>query len=117
MKMNPALLFVFVLSLFVAASYGFVTNHPQESIDNLYLTGTSSTSSHVIITYDITFAGFVELHLFDAAGKKVWIHGIAEKEIGSHEMHVPAKNMKHGEPYKFILKYKGQDHKGDFTAP
>lgn len=107
-----------VLLLAVAASYGFVSSPQTDSNPKLVLAGVDFTPSHVIIRYDITFPGFTELHLFEnSTNKKVWIHGVADKEIGSQEMRVPARNMKPGETYKFILKYKGKDYAGTFQSP
>lgn len=106
------------LLLVTAASYGFVSGPQTDSDPKLFLTGVDFTSSHVIIRYDITFPGFTELHLFESStSKKVWIHGVADKEIGSQEMRVPTRNMKPGETYKYILKYKGKDYEGTFATP
>lgn len=105
------------LLLFASLTWEIVSASPQEADPKLYLTGAEVTPSQVFVRYDITFGGFVELHLFDATGKKIWIKGVVDKEIGSHFITISTKSMKSGEMYTFKLKYKGKDYDGSFVAP
>ena len=83
----------------------------------LYITSIKKTPDYVELTYEITMAGFVELHLFDPEGKKVWIKGRVTDRTGYDKIRIPAKGLKaKGERYTFILKYKGKDISGSFYA-
>jgi hypothetical protein len=117
MKKHLSFFLAINLLLFSALSTQIVSAASFESDPKLYLSGAEVTPTQVFIRYDITFAGFVELHLFDATGKKIWIKGVVDKDLGSHEIIVSTKSMKPGESYTYKLKYKGKDYDGSFVAP
>lgn len=78
----------------------------------LYITGTVPEKDYIEIRYDITAPGFVELHLMDASGKKLWIKGKVTDRKGLDYIRVPRAPLKPGERYPYILKYKGKDYSG-----
>jgi hypothetical protein len=72
----------------------------------------------MLIRYEVNTPGFVELHLFNAEGKKVWIKGKVSEKLDSEEfIPVPVKPLESGKRYSFILKYKGKEYSGNFYAP
>jgi hypothetical protein len=86
----------------------------QLSEPRLYITGSSVQDQYVEISYDITYAGFTEIHLFNNEGEKLWIKGKVDREIGSHALRIPTKPLQSGERYEFILMYKGREYPGSF---
>lgn len=85
-----------------------------QSDPRLYITATDQRPDYVEIKYEITLAGFVELHLFGPNGKKVWIKGRVTDRKGVDYIRIPTKPLKSGERYKFVLKYKGKDYSSSF---
>ena len=91
---------------------GFSSAEPK-----LYISTPKKVPGYLELTYEITMAGLVELHLFDPDGKKVWIKGRVTDRAGFDKILIPAKGLKRkGERYTFILKYKGKDYNGSFYA-
>ena len=82
----------------------------------LYITGLEQKPDFVQITYEITMAGFVELHLFDPEGEKVWIKGRVTDRTGFDKILIPRKPLKAGERYTYFLRYKGKEYSGSFYA-
>ncbi|MDX2248528.1 MAG: hypothetical protein SF052_17215 [Bacteroidia bacterium] len=82
----------------------------------LYITKLEQKPEFVEIAYEITMAGFVELHLFDPEGKKVWIKGRVTDRIGVDKILVPRSPLKSGQRYTYFLRYKGKDYSGSFYA-
>ncbi|MDX2282832.1 MAG: hypothetical protein NW241_01660 [Bacteroidia bacterium] len=82
----------------------------------LYLMGSARKGEFVEVQYEITNPGFVELHLFDAEGKKLWIRGKVTDRAGQDYIQIPTKPLETGKRYSFILKYKGQEYSGSFYA-
>ena len=70
--------------------------------------------NYVAITYELNYPGFVELHLVNPEGKKVWIRGSVADNAGSHTIKISRKPMEAGKRYSFSLKYKGRDYSGSF---
>ncbi len=114
---NILLLFVIFLSLSAGtpiSTQETVITVPSQGTPRLYITGTEMATKAVVIKYDVTYAGFVELHLFDQEGSKVWIKGKVVDKVGSHVFPIPRKPLASGSRYSFILKYKGGEYSGSF---
>ena len=88
----------------------------QQNDPRLYITNTASKADYVEITYEINIEGFVELHLFDQNGKKIWIRGRVTDRKGVDSIKIGKKPLKKGDRYTFVLKYKGKDYNGSFYA-
>ncbi|MCB0841184.1 MAG: hypothetical protein KDD63_07050 [Bacteroidetes bacterium] len=83
----------------------------------LYIGTIKKTPQYVEINYEITVPGFVELHLFDPDGNKVWIKGRVTDRTGFDKIPIPAQGLKRkGERYTYFLRYKGKDYSGSFYA-
>ena len=82
----------------------------------LYINNTRVADKYIEIDYDITFGGFVELHLFDENDKKIWIHGEVNKKLGSYTFRIPAKPLTPGVRYTYYFLYKGEEYHGSFYA-
>lgn len=89
----------------------------QQLPPSLYINATNPNSSFVEIEYDINYGGFIELHLIDESGKKVWIHGVVNDKLGTYKLRIPTKPLKSGERYSFYLRYKGKKYDSSFYAP
>lgn len=103
-----------IVWLFVAFA-GLAMAHAQVE-PRLYINDVSVGSDQVSINYDITFGGFVEIHLFDESGKKVWINGVVNNRVGTYTFRVPGKPLKPGQRYTFFFRYKGAEYHGSFYA-
>lgn len=82
----------------------------------LYITKLEQKPDAVEIAYEITMTGFVELHLFDPDGKKVWIKGRVTDRVGVDKILIPRSPLKSGQRYTYFLRYKGRDYPGSFYA-
>ncbi|MDB4285943.1 hypothetical protein N9933_01415 [bacterium] len=82
----------------------------------LYINNTVMSDRTVNIEYDITYGGFVEIHLFDQENKKVWIYGVVNKKLGSYVFKIPTKPLNPGERYTYFFRYKGEEYSGSFYA-
>lgn len=80
----------------------------------LFISETKVHEQHVSIKYEINYPGFVELHLMNPEGKKIWIKGQVEDEAGIHEFRIARAPMEEGKRYSYILKYKGKERSGSF---
>lgn len=87
-----------------------------QSTPRLYITATDQKPDYVEVKYEITLAGFVELHLISPNGKKIWIKGRVTDRKGVDYIRIPKKPLKAGARYTFILKYKGKDYSSSFYA-
>ena len=70
--------------------------------------------SYVQIDYEITFGGFVVLHLKNSTGEKIWVKGKVEDTAGNFIFRISRKPLELEKRYSFILKYKGKDYSGSF---
>ncbi len=86
-----------------------VSNEPR-----LYVEEITIHDDHVNIQYEVNYPGFVELHLFDPEGEKVWIKGLVADKSGIHDFHISRKPMIEGKRYSFILRFKGKDYSRSF---
>ncbi|MDX1906804.1 MAG: hypothetical protein SF053_07190 [Bacteroidia bacterium] len=83
----------------------------------LYINSTVNSTDFVEIIYEVNSPGFIELHLFDKAGKKIWIKGKVTDKAGADAIKIPRKPLVKDDRYTFVLKYKGKDYNGSFYAP
>jgi len=86
-----------------------VLNEPR-----LYVEEITIYDDHVNIQYEVNYPGFVELHLFDPEGEKIWIKGLVADKAGIHDFNISRKPMIEGKRYSFILKFKGKDYSRSF---
>lgn len=102
------LLLVFLLPM----TAGVQAGSPKDP--KLYIKSETVRNDYVEIVYEVTFEGFVELHLFNPDGKKIWIKGKVTDRTGLDKIRVPRGPLKDGERYSFTLKYKGKEYEGRF---
>jgi hypothetical protein len=120
MKKN-IFIFFSLLSLFLmphlGASIPVNPTPTDQTKPRLYMGTTKKTPEYVELNYEITVPGFVELHLFDPDGTKVWIKGRVTDRVGFDKIRIPAKGLKRsGERYTYFLRYKGEDYESSFYA-
>ena len=102
--------YIFIAILTILSVSGF------QSLDNpqIYITSTDIKDNYVSIKYEINYPGFVEIHLINPIGKKIWIKGKVDDKAGEHEFRIARKPMEDGKRYTYILKYKGKEKSGSF---
>jgi len=105
---------LFLVSLFMIVAVSAVS--AQEIPPRLYINQTNVASDSVRINYEINYGGYVELHLFDDDGKKVWINGNVKRRLGRYIFRVPARPLKAEMRYTFFLRYKGEEYHGSFYS-
>jgi hypothetical protein len=103
---------VFLLSIIL--SFGIVQLNAQDIPPRLYINQTNVSSDSVRINYEINYGGYVELHLFDEDGKKIWINGNVKRRLGQYVFRIPSRPLKADMRYTFFLKYKGEEYHGSF---
>jgi hypothetical protein len=103
---------IFLLSLFVC--FGIAQVNAQDIPPRLYINQTNVASDSVRINYEINYGGFVELHLFDEEGKKIWINGDVKRRLGRYVFQIPTGPLKADMRYTFFLRYKGEEYHGSF---
>ncbi len=108
------ILLTFLLILLANTTFAQLSDH--YIAPKLYMGSTSQNGTNMEVAYEITVPGFVELHLIDATGKKIWIKGFV-KQKGNHIFKIPVEPMKKNEKYEFLLKYKGKEEKSWFYSP
>lgn len=112
--MNTIKIILFPVFLFLFVQFVPEAQAAPKEDPRLYINRTDFKGDYMEINYEITNAGFVELHLFDPSGKKIWIKGKVTDRIGVDLIRIPKKPLKPGERYSFILKYKGKEYSGNF---
>lgn len=103
---------LFLLSIIL--SFGIVQLNAQDIPPRLYINQTNVSSDSVRINYEINYGGYVELHLFDEDGKKIWINGNVKRRLGQYVFRIPSRPLKTDMRYTFFLKYKGEEYHGSF---
>jgi len=102
--------------LIVLFGMGFSSPDKSEKEESrLYIKEVTVYEKYVSIVYEINYPGFVELHLFDPEGDKIWINGEVADESGKNEYKIARDPMEEGKRYSFTLKYKGKDYTRGFT--
>lgn len=112
MKASRIVSFFLLLSLLLPLSTGLQADAPKDP--KLYIKSETVKTEYVEIVYEVTFEGFVEIHLFNPEGKKIWIKGKVTDRQGIDKIRVSRKPLVDGERYTYILKYKGKDYEGRF---
>ncbi|MEM6263423.1 MAG: hypothetical protein AAGI38_13000 [Bacteroidota bacterium] len=114
--MKKCLALFSILFLFIAIPSKAVPPAPQQTAPRLYINNTTQNDKYVLINYEITYGGYVEIHLFDTEGQKIWIHGQVAEKIGDHTFRIPVKPLKPGSRYTYFFRYKGEEYSGSFYA-
>lgn len=92
--------------------YGISKGSPEIA---LHLQQPLISGNSVKLGYEIPYAGYIEFHLFDAAGTKIWVdYGVREK--GVHYQALRKDKLQTGQVYNFQFWYKGKPYEGNFTA-
>lgn len=73
------------------------------------------TGSGVELGYEIPYPGYIEFHLFNGAGEKIWVnYGVREK--GENYQSLRRDKLTAGETYQYEFWYKGKPYKGKFSV-
>lgn len=73
------------------------------------------SGNSVKLGYAIPYAGYIEFHLFDAAGAQIWVdYGVQEK--GEHYQALRVDKLVQGQNYNFEFWYKGKPYPGKFSV-
>ena len=92
--------------------YGLSKGSPEIT---LHLKPAIVSGNSVKLGYEIPYAGYIEFHLFDAAGVKIWVdYGVREK--GEHYQALRKDKLLEGKIYNYQFWYKGKPYEGKFTA-
>ena len=93
----------------------------EEESPRLYIGGSDIAPRSVDIKYEISFPGYVQLHLYsenkEGEKKKIWIKGKVHDETGKHIFRIPRKPLEPGRRYSYELMYKGNSYEGSFYHP
>jgi len=114
MKYLIPLFFVLTFSLSGLTAFAQVKSEPTTPL-RLKLRDEVDRGSYMEIVYEISMPGFVELHLFNYKKEKLYIKGKVTDRSGLDKIRFSTKPLERGKFYTYILKYKGQEHKGSFT--
>lgn len=107
---------VFTLCLlFLGALKAQVSEYYEQP--RLYIGQINNLDKSVEIQYEITMPGYVELHLFDPKGKKIWLKGQVRNKKGNYYIRIPSEPMEKNARYEFVLKFKGREEKSSFYSP
>ena len=92
--------------------FSYQTSSSEEVV--LHLKPTLVSGTTVSIGYEITYPGYIEFHLYNPEGEKIWITS-AIKEKGEHIQSLRRDKLSSGEIYTFEFFYKGQRFPGSFS--
>lgn len=91
--------------------YGLSKGSPEIT---LHLQSPLVSGNSVKLGYQIPYDGYIEFHLFDASGAKIWVdYGVQEK--GDHYQALRKDKLKEGETYNYQFWYKGKPYEGKFS--
>lgn len=92
--------------------YGISKGTPEIA---LHLKQPLVSGNSIKLGYEIPYAGYIEFHLFDAAGTKIWVdYGVREK--GEHVQALRVDKLTAGQSYKYEFWYKGKPYPGKFNV-
>lgn len=92
--------------------YGISKGSPEIA---LHLDQPLVSGNSVKLGYEIPYPGYIEFHLYDAAGTKVWVdYGVREK--GKHVQALNRTKLQGGQTYSYQFWYKGKPYEGKFSA-
>lgn len=72
------------------------------------------SGNSIKLGYEIPYPGYIEFHLFDPDGNKIW-QNFGVKEKGEHVQALRRDKMDAGATYSFEFWYKGERYPGKFT--
>ena len=81
----------------------------------LYLDAADVQAHQVDIGYEINYPGFLEFHLFDNDGKRIFLTSMV-KEKGKHAMRLKKKKLASSKTYSYYFIYKGKQYHGSFKV-
>jgi hypothetical protein len=92
--------------------YGISKGSPEIA---LHLETPLVSGNSVKLGYEIPYPGYIEFHLFDAAGTQIWVdYGVREK--GKNYQALRKDKLTAGQTYNFQFWYKGKPYEGKFSA-
>lgn len=113
----------FFWSIIVFATMSFPVPMPESDTPLVYETYGPEVVLHlrpalisgnsVKIPYSIPYPGYIEFHLFDPEGTKIWI-GTGVREKGDHVQAIRRDKLNDGATYSFDIYYKGKKYSGKF---
>ncbi|MBX7240908.1 MAG: hypothetical protein K1X92_04105 [Bacteroidia bacterium] len=83
----------------------------------MYIGSVNPSGEFMEVNYDINTAGYVELHLIDSKGQKLWIKGQLRSKKGQYTFKIPLEPMAKNEKYDVLIKFKGKEEKSYFYTP
>lgn len=92
--------------------YGLSKGSPEIA---LHLKQPSVSGNSVKLEYEIPYAGYIEFHLFDAAGTKIWTDYYV-RDRGTHAQALRVDKLTKGQTYKYEFWYKGKPYPGKFSV-
>jgi hypothetical protein len=101
--------------LLSSRGYGQVAEYYEAP--KLYLGSANLVGKMMEVGYEITTPGYVELHLIDANGKKVWIKGQVRNKKVTYTFKIPTEPMTKNMRYEYLLRFKGKEEKSFFSSP
>ncbi|MFK7973188.1 MAG: hypothetical protein AB8F95_22660 [Bacteroidia bacterium] len=110
-------MFIRVILFILTLGFAAAPLAAQQDPPRLYINQTNMSSQFVTIDFDINYGGYIEMHLFDEDGKKIWIYGVVKDKMGKHSFKIPTKPLRTGERYSYHFRYKGEEYNGSFYAP
>lgn len=92
--------------------YGISKGSPEISLS---LLPAIPSDNAVKLGYVIPYAGYIEFHLFDAKGTKIWVDYYV-REKGTYYQSLRKDKLTAGQQYSYQFWYKGKPYEGKFTA-
>lgn len=112
MKTSHLISFLLLIGILFPLASGLQADISKDP--KLYIKSETVHNNYVEIVYEVNIEGFVELHLFNPEGKKIWIKGKVTDREGLDKIRVSRKPLETGQRYTYTLKYKGKDYEGRF---
>lgn len=91
-----------------------VTENNKAPAITLHMEDPLISGETVKIGYKIPYPGYIEFHLFDNTGEKIWVTA-AVREKGEHYQALNKGKLAAGQTYAFDIWYKGKKYSGSFT--
>ena len=81
----------------------------------LYLDGATIQPNLVDIGYEINYPGFLEFHLFNKDGKRIFLTSMV-KGKGKHAIKLKKNKLESAHTYTYYFFYKGKEYHGTFKV-
>ncbi|MDP5171094.1 MAG: hypothetical protein NWR72_12690 [Bacteroidia bacterium] len=101
---------IFTVLFMATGIHAYAQSSGSSSPPRLYINTVEQRGEYFEIAYEITAAGYVELHLLDDENKKLWVTGKVTDRVGDDLHRIPMGPLKPGKRYSVILKYKGKEY-------